>query len=44
LYREWLGDGVYRLDEGVWLDNLFYSLQELEIVNLLDNGQGAASL
>src|SRR5919197_4824599 len=42
LYRKQVVDGVYRLDEGALLDDFFYFLHELGVVNLLDNVQGAA--
>jgi Transposase DDE domain len=42
LYRKQVVDGVYRLDEGALLDDFFYFLQELGVVNLLDNVQGTA--
>src|SRR6266508_2982559 len=42
LYRKQVVDGVYRLYEGAWLDDFFYVLHELGIVNWLDNVKGAA--
>jgi hypothetical protein len=42
LYRKQVVDGVYRLDEGALLDDFFYFLQELGVVDLLDDVQGTA--
>src|SRR6266508_368495 len=42
LYRGQVVDGVYRLDEGALLDDFFYFLHELGVVDLLDNVQGTA--
>jgi len=42
LYRKQVVDGVYRLDEGALLDDFFYFLQQLGVVDLLDNVQGTA--
>jgi hypothetical protein len=35
-------DGVYRLDEGALLDDFFYFLHELGVVDLLEDAQGTA--
>ena len=40
LYRKQVVDGVYRLDEGALLDDFFYFLDELGVVELLDDVQG----
>jgi Transposase DDE domain len=40
LYRKQVVDGVYRLDEGALLDDFFYFLDELGVVDLLDDVQG----
>jgi hypothetical protein len=42
LYRKQVVDGVYRLDEGALLDDFFYFLHELGVVDLLDSVQGTA--
>jgi hypothetical protein len=42
LYRKQVVDGVYRLDEGALLDDFFYFLHELGVVDLLDDVQGTA--
>ena len=42
LYRKQLVDGVYRLDEGALLDDFFYFLQELGVVDWLGDVQGTA--
>jgi hypothetical protein len=42
LYRKQVVDGVYRLDEGALLDNFFYFLQELGVVDWLGDVQGTA--
>jgi Transposase DDE domain len=42
LYRKQVVDGVYRLDEGALLDDFFYVLQQLGVVDLLDDVQGTA--
>jgi hypothetical protein len=42
LYRKPVVDGVYRLDEGALLDDFFYFLHELGVVDWLDNVQGTA--
>ena len=42
LYRKQVVDGVYRLDEGALLDDFFYYLQQLGVVDLLDDVQGTA--
>jgi hypothetical protein len=40
LYRKQVVDGVYRLDAGALLDDFFYFLQELGVVDGLDDVQG----
>lgn len=40
--RQQVVDGVYRLDEGALLDDFFYFLQELGVVDLLGAVQGTA--
>jgi hypothetical protein len=42
LYRKQVVDGVYRLDEGALLDDFFYFLHKLGVVDLLGNVQGTA--
>jgi Transposase DDE domain len=42
LYRKQVVDGVYQLDEGALLDDFFYFLHELGVVDLLSDVQGAA--
>jgi hypothetical protein len=42
LYRKQVVDGVYRLDEGALLDDFFYFLQELGVVDWLGDVQGTA--
>jgi hypothetical protein len=42
LYRKQVVDGVYRLDEGAVLDDFFYFLQQLGVVDSLGAVQGAA--
>src|SRR5512133_825405 len=42
LYRRQVVDGVYRLDEGALLDDFFYFLHQLGVVELLDDVQGTA--
>ena len=42
LYRKQVVDGVYRLDEGALLDDFFYFLHQLGVVELLDDVQGTA--
>jgi hypothetical protein len=42
LYRKQVVDGVYRLDEGAWLDGFFHFLQQLGVVDLLGDVQGTA--
>src|SRR5512132_4602397 len=42
LYRKQMVDGVYRLDEGALLDDFFYFLHQLGVVELLDDVQGTA--
>jgi hypothetical protein len=42
LYRKQVVDGVYRLDEGALLDDFFYFLQELGVVDWLGAVQGTA--
>ena len=42
LYRKQVVDGVYRLDEGALLDDFFYCLHELGVVDLLGAVQGTA--
>jgi hypothetical protein len=42
LYRKQVVDGVYRLDEGAVLDDFFYFLHELGVVDLLGQVQGTA--
>jgi hypothetical protein len=42
LYRKPVVDGVYRLDEGALLDDFFYCLQQLGVVDLLGHVQGTA--
>jgi Transposase DDE domain len=42
LYRKQVVDGVYQLDEGALLDDFFYFLHELGVVDLLSNVQGTA--
>ena len=42
LYRQQVVDGVYRLDEGALLDDFFYFLHQLGVVELLDDVQGTA--
>jgi hypothetical protein len=42
LYRKQVVDGVYRLDEGALLDDFFYFLQELGVIDWLGNVQGTA--
>jgi hypothetical protein len=40
LYRKQAVDGVYRLDEGALLDDFFYFLDELGVIDLLNDVQG----
>jgi hypothetical protein len=40
LYRKQAVDGVYRLDEGALLDDFFYFLDELGVLDLLNDIQG----
>jgi hypothetical protein len=40
LYLKQVVDGVYRLDEGALLDDFFYFLDELGVVDLLDDVRG----
>jgi hypothetical protein len=42
LYRKQVVDGVYRLDEGTVLDDFFYFLQQLGVVDWLGAVQGTA--
>jgi hypothetical protein len=42
LYRKQVVDGVYQLDEGALLDDFFYFLHELGVVDLLRDVQGTA--
>jgi Transposase DDE domain len=42
LYRKQVVDGVYRLDEGALLDDFFYFLDQLGVVDLLGHVQGTA--
>ena len=42
LYRKQVVDGVYQLDEGALLDDFFYFLQELGVVDWLGDVQGTA--
>jgi hypothetical protein len=42
LYRKQVVDGIYRLDEGALLDDVFYFLHELGVVDWLDDVQGTA--
>jgi hypothetical protein len=42
LYRKQVVDGIYRLDEGALLDDFFYFLHELGVVDWLDDVQGTA--
>jgi hypothetical protein len=42
LYRKQVIDGVYRLDEGALLDDFFYFLQQLGVVDWLGDVQGTA--
>jgi hypothetical protein len=42
LYRKQVVDGVYRLDEGALLDEFFYFLHQLGVVDLLRHVQGTA--
>jgi hypothetical protein len=42
LYHKQVVDGVYQLDEGALLDDFFYFLHELGVVDLLSDVQGTA--
>ncbi len=42
LYRTQVIAGVYRLDEGAWLDGFFHFLHELGVVDWLNTVQGTA--
>jgi hypothetical protein len=42
LYRKQVVDGVYRLDEGALLDDFFYFLQQLGVVDLLNDVRSTA--
>jgi Transposase DDE domain len=42
LYRKQVVDGVYRLDEGALIDDFFYFLQQLGVVDWLGDVQGTA--
>jgi Transposase DDE domain len=42
LYRKQVVDGVYRLDDGALLDDFFYFLHQLGVVDLLRHVQGTA--
>jgi hypothetical protein len=42
LYHKQVVDGVYQLDEGTLLDDFFYFLHELGVVDLLSAVQGTA--
>jgi hypothetical protein len=42
LYRKQVVDGVYRLDEGALLDDFFYFLEQLGVVDWLGDVQGTA--
>jgi hypothetical protein len=42
LYRTQVVDGVYRLDEGAWLDDFFSCLHKLGVVDLRGHVQGTA--
>jgi hypothetical protein len=42
LYRKQVVDGVYRLDEGALLDDFFYFLHELGVLDWLGDVQGTA--
>lgn len=41
LYRQHMGDGVYRLDEGALLDDFFHFLQELGVMAMRQATHGA---
>ena len=42
LYRKPVVDGVYRLDDGTWLDDFFHFLQAIGVMALREEVQGAA--
>jgi hypothetical protein len=42
LYRKQVIDGVYRWDEGAVLDDFFYVLHELGVIELLGDARGRA--
>ena len=42
LYRKQVVDGVYRLDEGALLDDVFHFLREMGVVDWLGDVQGTA--
>jgi hypothetical protein len=42
LYRKQLVDGVYRLDQGAWLDDFLHFLQAIGVMALREEVQGAA--
>jgi len=42
LYQKQVVDGVYRLDEGAWLDDFFHFLRALGVMDLLADVQGTA--
>jgi hypothetical protein len=42
LYRKQVVDGVYRLDEGAWLDDFFQFLQAVGVMALLEQVHGRA--
>jgi hypothetical protein len=42
LSRQQRVDGVYQLDDGAWLDDFFYVLQEFGVGDRLGNAQGTA--
>jgi hypothetical protein len=42
LYRKQVVDGVYRLDEGAWLDDFCYFLDKPRVINLLGDVQDIA--
>jgi hypothetical protein len=42
LYRKPLVDGVYRLEEGAWLDDFFHCLPAIGVMSLLEEAHGAA--
>ena len=42
LYRKQVVDGVYRLDEGAWLDDFFHFLHQLGVLDGLGDVHGTA--